>query len=59
VFANTFHHAALMPSLVVGASRGLGLALTRRLAEAAAVKGDLVLAAARRPSALEELQRLG
>eukprot|EP00434_Breviolum_minutum_P027893 symbB.v1.2.024676.t1/scaffold2350.1/size109873/6 len=46
-----------MPSLVVGASRGLGLALTRRLAEAAAVKGDLVLAAARRPSALEELQR--
>ena len=47
-----------MHSLVVGASRGLGLALTRHLAAAHGAGSGRVLAAARRPvPALEELRR--
>ena len=58
------HPMHRMHSLVVGASRGLGLALTRHLAEVAHRAGGSggsqgrVLAAARRPvPALEEVRR--
>ena len=58
------HPMHRMHSLVVGASRGLGLALTRHLAEVAhraggsGVSQGRVLAAARRPvPALEEVRR--